>query len=510
MLGGSTTGGYVTACRIEGNKIGTNALGAGASGVSNLGNGVTLRGHSTSDNLIQDNVISGNGADGLHLRDNTHHNTILGNRIGTDAAGTASLGNGQNGVRLDGTDHNTVGSPAKGNVVSGNAQNGIHLREAVAELVQGNRVGTNAAGSAAIPNGSAGVALSASAGSNTIGGALPGEGNVISGNRGVGVDIANSPGNQLSGNWIGTSDTRAQLGNGGNGVTLSGASLANIIGGLSDGSGNTIAFNTGSGVQDAEGATGTQILGNSIFSNGLEGIFGNGRQSSPILTSANTSGGTTTVSGSLSQFDSPNAFFRIEFFRSAGCDASGSGEGEQLMGRTEVTTDGGGNAPFSVPFAAISGGVVTATATSPAIGTSGFSRCLVPDLALVVGDIRTIVQAEAAYQGAAAGWYGTLDCLATPSACISGYPPTGPAFLSPDLASLAPRAGYARAFSAGPGVSSPFLLVPGLTRWAYTAVPESGFGPAFCAQPDGGIFVRDDGVASAADGQCTSGGTPLP
>jgi len=285
----------------------------------------------------------------------------------------------------------------------------------------------------------------------------------------------------------------------------------NIIGGLSAGEGNTIAFNTGSGVEDAAGATGTQILGNSIFSNGLLGIFGNGLQHSPVLTTADTSGGTTTVSGNLSQLDNTNNSFEIEFFWSSSCDASASGEGEQLMGRTDVTTDLSGNVAFSVPFAAVSGGVITATATSPFLGTSGFSACLVPDLASLMGDFRTIVAAEAAYQTVAFGWYGTLDCVAAPRDCISGYPLSEGGFISADLASLAPRAGYVRAFSAGPVVSPspPLLLVPALQRWAYTAVPASGFGPGYCMEVERGIFVSDDGTATAVDGRCTSG-TPLP
>jgi hypothetical protein len=264
--------------------------------------------------------------------------------------------------------------------------------------------------------------------------------------------------------------------------------------------GNTIAFNAGDGVQDAPGPMGNTILGNSIFSNGQLGILDNGRAYPPALTSATSSGGTTTVAGTWGGPDPA----RIEFFWSSTCDASGFGEGELVMGGTEVA--GGEN--FSIALPAISGGVITATATSTE-GTSGFSACLVPDLASVAADLRAIVQAESAYQSSAAGLYGTLACLATPSDCIDGYPVSGPVFLSTDLASLATRAGYVRGFSAGPGELRSGLLVPGLLSWAYTAVPESGFGPGYCLSTTG-AFVRYDGIATAANGQCTSGGTPLP
>jgi type IV pilus assembly protein PilA len=49
-----------------------------------------------------------------------------------------------------------------------------------------------------------------------------------------------------------------------------------------------------------------------------------------------------------------------------------------------------------------------------------------------IGDIRTVISAQAAYQSANGGYYGTITCLATPSGCIAGY--NGPAFLDASLA----------------------------------------------------------------------------
>jgi parallel beta-helix repeat protein len=500
---------------IVGNKIGTRADGAVA--LPNAGVGImaygcvssTIGGAAPGDG----NLVSGNLQQGIVLQPDANGLVgcvVEGNLVGTNLAGSAALPNGGTGIEVT-----AVSAPAapmsgiaiRGNLLSGNGGVGLILDGAHQVIASANRIGTNAAGDAAIPNEGVGIALSAGAGGNTIGGALPGEGNVISGNGSVGVDIANSSGNQFWGNWIGTNDARTHLGNGGSGVTISGTSTTNSIGGPYTGMGNAIAFNTGNGVQDTGGPTGNQILGNSIFSNGLLGILDNGMLDPPALTSADTSGGTTTVSGALHEPDYPGVFW-IEFFRSPNCDASGSGEGEQLMGHAEVTTDGAGNGIFSVALPAISGGVVTATATS-SIGTSGFSACLVPDLALVVGDLREVASAEAAYQSAAGGWYGTLNCLLTPTDCIVDYPPAGPVFISADLASLATRAGYVRAFSPGPEVSSFLLLVPGLEEFAYTAVPENGFGPGFCIDNSGAIYTNADGTATAVNGRCTSG-TPLP
>ncbi len=137
------------------------------------------------------------------------------------------------------------------------------------------------------------------------------------------------------------------------------------------------------------------ISGNSIHSNGGIGIDlnhnnvtlndpldsdagPNNLQNYPVLTSATTSGGNTTIAGTLNS--TPSKPFTLEFFSSPSCDASGFGEGETFLGSTQVTTDAGGivgftaNLPVSVPL----GRVITATATDGNGNTSEFSRCSSP------------------------------------------------------------------------------------------------------------------------------------
>jgi len=78
--------------------------------------------------------------------------------------------------------------------------------------------------------------------------------------------------------------------------------------------------------------------------------------------------------------------------------------------------------------------------------------------AATIGDIRTIISAEAAFQSANGGWYtGSLSCMSAPNpggaACIPNYPATAPTFLDVGLAPIgtapAPKSGYNRAFTAG-------------------------------------------------------------
>src|SRR5262249_10497603 len=157
-------------------------------------------------------------------------------------------------------------------------------------LVQGNFIGTDATGMAAVPNNPAtisstadgAVRLFSTATGNTIGGATPGAGKIISGNGAGGLSPRhnNLPRRQgVQGNSIGVNAAGAPLGNRGHGVRLTTFSGANgtTIGGATAAAGNVIAFNGLTGVI-VYGPSGTPtsteiaILSNSIFANGGLGI----------------------------------------------------------------------------------------------------------------------------------------------------------------------------------------------------------------------------------------------
>jgi prepilin-type N-terminal cleavage/methylation domain-containing protein len=64
-----------------------------------------------------------------------------------------------------------------------------------------------------------------------------------------------------------------------------------------------------------------------------------------------------------------------------------------------------------------------------------------------IGDTRTVISGEAAYQSANSGFYGQISCLATPTTCIAGYPTNGPTFLDASIAlagGATTKQGYAR------------------------------------------------------------------
>jgi hypothetical protein len=201
---------------------------------------------------------SGNG---VTLNDNSI--TLDDNYIGLNLAG-ADAGNGGNGVLVwSESNGNRIGqntSKAPGvvaNVISGNRLNGVELDDSSSNMLVDNRIGTNAAGTSAIPNGGNGIYITGGSRRNEIGGTafvntvtgqannptgskgtktpvfvVPPLGNLISGNDGNGVAIDDgSRGNVLNGNFIGTTASGdAALGNGRNGVWIAGAPGNSLVG----------------------------------------------------------------------------------------------------------------------------------------------------------------------------------------------------------------------------------------------------------------------------------------
>ncbi|MGE5276297.1 MAG: right-handed parallel beta-helix repeat-containing protein [Acidobacteriota bacterium] len=392
---GVLVGGEATATLVAGNTIGA---GAGGALLGNGGEGVQISG--ASGNIVRDNTVVGSGRNGILVFSSASNNVVAGNFVGTDAAGKADLGNAGNGIIVSGADANTVGGTAPGdrNVVCGNGSNGIRIRSGAAgNVVRGNFVGVGPGGGSAIGNGDDGIELNDGATGNIVGGKGAGSGNVVSGNAANGVRLADSTttSNIVQGNRIGTDAAgSAALGNLGNGLLVENGAHDNKIGGAAAGAGNTIAFNGAAGIFVSSG-TGNALLSNSIRGNATLGIDlapdgvtpndagdadggANLLQNFPELSAASSSGSTTSAQGSLDSL--PSTQFRIEFFASVLCDASGHGEGRFFLGAADVTTDPSGTAAIDAVLpAAARGPFITATATDPAGNTSEFSACvLVP------------------------------------------------------------------------------------------------------------------------------------
>ena len=223
---------------VEGDYIGvtytgTAALGNGASGVAIFGNAT----HNTVGGTVSGagNVISGNVQDGVYISE-AATNLVAGNDIGTNSSNSTTLGNYQGVVLQNDASGNTVGGTTADarNVISGNNQDGVHIVSgAFDNTVEGNYIGTNVGGTAALGNGQSGAAIFDGATNNTIGGTVSGAGNVLSGNDQNGVYISDSTTtcNLVEGNDIGTnSGSSTTLGNS-QGVLIQNDASCNTIGG---------------------------------------------------------------------------------------------------------------------------------------------------------------------------------------------------------------------------------------------------------------------------------------
>lgn len=388
---------------VEGNFIGTTT--AGGPGDGNNESGIEISsgsGHLIGGTTVAArNVISGNSGPGVVVLGPSMNDLVQGNFIGTNSAGSVAVGNQSDGVEMISGSNTvincTVGGTSAGarNVISANSGVGVQfITVGTSNLVQGNFIGTDVTGSNDLGNGSSGVAVNES-NDCTVGGTVPGAGNVISGNgtNGVRINAPTATGNRVQGNKIGTrADGVTVLANGSDGIFVLNSASNNTIGGAA-GEGNVIAFNLGAGVL-VDSGTGNFIQANSFFSNGGLGIDlapsgvtpndagdgdsgPNGLQNFPVLTTANGAvGGGSNVQGTLNS--SANSTFTLSFYSSSSCDPSGNGEGQTFLGSGNVTTDGSGNVTFNLTIAghADSGESITATATSAAGSTSEFSGCI--------------------------------------------------------------------------------------------------------------------------------------
>ena len=402
----SNFAGHGIVIQSNGNFIVGNFIGVDPTGTArapngtfpNSGDGIRILNASNnqigSTNAGDRNVVSGNALVGIHivgtLATPATGNIIQGNFVGVATDGVSSVGNrtepapapgsaeGNNlfGIEISGGNLNTIGGTAAGarNVVGFNAD-GIEIDNGAQQnIIQGNFAGVGADGVTPTKNLLHGIALRSSNGFgaplgpaqpnepgvsfNLIGGTTAGAGNLVEFNGTAGIAVFGNP------------------------VSASGQpNIGNTI------EGNSI-FKNGRDYQIASSAP-TPLLGIDLTNNFLfprdDGLTPNDSQGHgaandpnnlqnfPVLTSAMSQGGMTTIAGSLQS--AANTTFRIEFFASDVDPLGLPAEGQQFLGFVNVSTDPSGNASFNVTLSvAVSNGrLVTATATDPFGNTSEFS-----------------------------------------------------------------------------------------------------------------------------------------
>ena len=382
---------------VAGNYIGTNAAGTGALGNGSMGvyiansasnNLIGTNGNNAATDADARNVISGNGWDGVQLYGvGTNNNVVAGNYIGVDATGNVAMRDGAAGVSIfGGASNNRVGTSGneadnagERNIISGNTYTGVFICDSntTGNLVAGNYIGTNAAGTAAIPNPTAVYDQGAN---NTIGGATAAMANVIAGSTNYDIQLASgalgdgsagsfdATGNVVQGNLIGTdytgtlalsgSNTRVFVSGGG-----SNSLLNNTYGGsggyaLQQGSGGTITV-SGTIAGDVSDSGTLDLHGSSVSIGALSG--------SGVVTSS-VAGAVTLIVGNTND----SATF-------SGVIQNGSGTVALTMAGTGAQT--------------LSGASTYTGTTTVNAGTLTFSNQLVPSTQVAIASGATLAYA---------------------------------------------------------------------------------------------------------------------
>jgi hypothetical protein len=418
--------------------------------IGNQAHGVMIYG-GAKDNIvggsteIERNIISLNGRDGIRIQgDGTTGNMILGNHIGTATEGNVGLANDENGVQITlGAQENFIGgdSAGSGNLISGNLASGVLISgtNTISNTVSGNMIGMHHDGIEPIPNGD-GVMLCCGASHNLIGGGSAGERNVISGNQTRGITITGdgTDANVISGNFIGTTpDGKAALKNGNYGIMMTHGVQDNLIGGSGEFDRNVISSNDDGGISMGDSNTsGNTIVGNyiGVAADGSTPLgnagFGisisktpDGNTVGPGNVIANNQGNGIQVyhSSSLMVMISQNRIYHnamgiildeganggitpplilsmaengtVSGTACVGCTVelfwnnTPEGQGKFYLGST--TADSAGEFSFSLSPTAYYN--LTATATDPTRGTSGFSEVYQP---VILTYLPLIIDAE--------------------------------------------------------------------------------------------------------------------
>lgn len=248
--------------KIVGNHIGTNP--DGSASVLNA-RGIVLV---SSDNIIggttarERNIISGNSEWGMEILGGTG-NIIQGNYIGLSADGSQAIKNNIGGILISASNNIIGGSdPGAGNVISGNGGDGIHIGDSYyyGNLIVGNLIGTDVTGKNAIGNVNAGISING-ADSNIVGGVTQNTKNLISGNQ-VGILMTSARLNMVIGNLIGTDITGTSSVGNQDGIVVT--FEKNIIGGSDLGEGNIISGNTDIGIFLNDTASNNEVKGNYV------------------------------------------------------------------------------------------------------------------------------------------------------------------------------------------------------------------------------------------------------
>ena len=323
------------------------------------------------------NVISGSNGGGtgngvgVRIESGANNVAIKGNYIGLKADGTGAVANSRYGILVtDATTTNvTIGGSSAGerNVISGNSTGGIQVQGGATYVtIKGNYVGLNAAGTAAVANGSAGINVTGSGtGYVTIGGTSAGDRNIVSGNTSTaGIQTqSNASHVTIQGNYLGTDPTGTSAIPNTYGMLIL-ATTDSSIGGTATGAGNLVSGNSSAGIGMNGTLTntvfqgnlvGTNASGTALISSGSQGIFFTGAGGTGATIGGTTAAARNVIVGATSYGINLNTGLVTNTTIQGnyigvmpdGVTAAGNGNGLKMQGATGIviggTTPGAGN-----------------------------------------------------------------------------------------------------------------------------------------------------------------------
>jgi hypothetical protein len=342
---------------LDGRNVAGDGFSLGSNGLISDAGGSVIRGF----------AINAFGGDGIQVNTLGGGNTIAGNFIGSDISGTLNFGNGGNGVFLVIDNDDVIGGPdaADRNLISGNVGNGILVVSSLRTLIQGNVLGGDRTLETFFETSGSAIQISDD-GSLVRSGAIVVNSDAEGGGslKSLAAAVTGDRKMELLNAILGLFGTRSNL-----------PALVHIVDRLEDGKPTPqiefvqLAYKLFDALQQLTPKVGanpqasanttapaatissTVITAVDLGSDGvtpndpLDADDGpNGLQNYPVLTSAVTDAGVTTVNGTLHSV--PTTSFRIEIYSSS-YDTRTVRAGERSLGTVNVTTDAAGNAAFT-------------------------------------------------------------------------------------------------------------------------------------------------------------------
>ena len=285
---------YVTYYAVD-NTIGGTAYVDTATGQTNnpTGNKGTVAIVSIAPPL--GNLISGNSRNGVLIDGGSELTVLSGNFIGTNNVGTKAVSNTLDGVLIRNANNNQlIGCTFEDNpfiyynVLSGNGGNGLHIADSNAILVQANFFGAGGNNASMVPNGGHGILVDGSSAGVQVGGVIP-LGNVSAGNTLDGIKVSGTASGFTTFNTFGGLYAfQGAAPNGGNGITIDSTGGNNLI------RTNVFSGNMGNGIELTANATGVIVDPNVVGLN----TEGTGVLTNPPVTGYGNGGNGILVAGS--------------------------------------------------------------------------------------------------------------------------------------------------------------------------------------------------------------------